>query len=334
MGGLAFGCAVVLIRSKVDTSIQAPGRLGIDVNLRELGVIPSARLDPELRAIGRRSARAALAGIKSWKKGKAPSILATPPEAASAPPLDSLELVTWTRKPSVIAEAFRSSMASILFSSENGDQPRVLVITSPSSQEGKTTVVSNLAIALAEINHRVLLIDADMRLPRLHTVFDLPNTFGLSDVLYERKPIEEYSDEELVRKTHIPELYVLSAGPARTSLSRLLYSSRMRELIARCRRTFDTILIDSAPVLSVPDARILARVSDAVVLVLRAHRTHQEAALAAVQCFEEDGRRVLGTILNDWNPHQSAYGTYGGAYRPYGYGGYPPPPHSADDFER
>jgi Mrp family chromosome partitioning ATPase len=90
----------------------------------------------------------------------------------------------------------------------------------------------------------------------------------------------------------------------------------MKDLLARFRGTFDTILLDSAPVLTVPDARILARAADAVVLVIRAHQTHQESAFAAVRCFEEDGRRVLGTILNDWNPKRSPYGPYRG------YGGY------------
>jgi Mrp family chromosome partitioning ATPase len=94
----------------------------------------------------------------------------------------------------------------------------------------------------------------------------------------------------------------------------------MTELIRRLRRSFDIILIDSPPVLSVPDARILARNADAVILVARAHQTQQEAAIAAARCFAEDGRRILGTILNDWNPNVSAYGQYGfyGAYAAYG----------------
>jgi Mrp family chromosome partitioning ATPase len=86
------------------------------------------------------------------------------------------------------------------------------VFTSASPGEGKTTVVSNLAISLAQINQRVLLIDADMRLPRAHMIFDTPNNFGLSDVLNERKPIDEYLDESLVRKTSIPNLFLLPAG--------------------------------------------------------------------------------------------------------------------------
>jgi capsular exopolysaccharide synthesis family protein len=310
LSGLFCGAVFVIARSRSDASIQVPGPLEVHLNLRELGIIPVATTDPGIRALPA-SPRATGPG----KNGRGGATTAQSEKSSK----DCLELVTWCRKTSVISEAFRSTMTSILFSGENGDRPKVLVITSPSPQEGKSTVVSNLAIALAEINHRVLLIDADMRLPRLHSIFDLPNTFGLSDVLHDRMPIHEYAEESLVRKTHIPDLYVLPAGPARTNLSRLLYSTKMKELITRFRDSFDTILIDSAPVLSVPDSRFLARAADAVVLVVRAHRTHQEAAYAAVRCFEEDGRQILGTILNDWDPKVSAYGHYGhyGHYNSY-----------------
>src|SRR6185503_375263 len=92
---------------------------------------------------------------------------------------ERLELVSWNRKSSLVAEAFRTALTSILFSSQKSSRPRVIVFTSPSPKEGKTTVVCNMSTALAEIKHRVLLIDADMRRPRLHKVFDLENEFGL-----------------------------------------------------------------------------------------------------------------------------------------------------------
>jgi Mrp family chromosome partitioning ATPase len=94
----------------------------------------------------------------------------------------------------------------------------------------------------------------------------------------------------------------------------LLYSDRLGRLLTRLNNSFDAVLIDSPPVLNVPDARILARSAGPVILVIRAHQTHQESALAAVRCFEEDGAVVLGTILNDWNPKRSTDGRYGGVY--------------------
>jgi capsular exopolysaccharide synthesis family protein len=315
MGGMLCGALFVVVRSSLDELIQSPGTLRVQLNMRELGVIPSAVMFPELRTKPRLLGSGE--GRKNGDKGSSTDILI--PAGKSSLPPECLELITWSRKTAVISEAFRSVMTSILFSDENQSKPQVLVITSPTPQDGKTTVTTNLAIALAEINQRVLLIDADMRLPRLHSIFNLPNTFGLSDFLNERRAVDEYVDEELVRKTHIPNLYAMCAGPARSNPARRLYSTRMTALLERFRGEFDAVLIDSAPVLSVPDARILAQAADGVVVVIRAHRTHQESAVAALRCFEEDGRRVLGTILNDWNPKRSPYGSYGqyGAYSSY-----------------
>jgi capsular exopolysaccharide synthesis family protein len=304
LGGLLCGAGFVIVKSRANLTVQTPGSLEAGLNLRELGVIPSAKVDKQLR------------NVRAFRR--LPSANGTPRTPGT---VDCLEMAATSLTPSAMAEAFRSTMTSMLLSGE-GDPPKVLVFTSASPGEGKTTVVSNLAISLAQINQRVLLIDADMRLPRAHLIFDTPNNFGLSDVLNERKPIDEYLDESLVRKTHIPNLFLLSAGPARTNLSRLFHSTRMNELLARFRDMFDIVLIDTAPVLVVPDSRILARRSDAVVLVVRAHQTHQAAAFAAANRFASDGTRVLGTILNDWNP-RSATHSYGGYYAKKGYGYYP-----------
>ena len=217
----------------------------------------------------------------------------------------------------MLAEAFRATLISILSSEQNGKGRQVILVTSPSPQEGKSTVIANLAIALAEINQRVLLIDADMRRPRLHAVFNHANTSGLSDLLREKTPCDEYPAEALARKTHVPRLFLLPSGPGCVNVSRLFYSPRMVELALRLRNEFDTVLIDTPPVLHVADARILSRLADAVVLVLRAGRTTREAAAMAVQVFEADGVPVLGTVLNDWNPR-----TMGRGYHPSDYHSY------------
>src|SRR4029079_16687583 len=101
-----------------------------------------------------------------------------------------VEMISWGQRSSLVAESIRTTLTSILFSRQNGDRPRVLVLTSASPKEGKTTVVSNLAIALAQINQRVLLIDGDMRRPRLHSVFDVDNRHGLSDLLIDKTALD------------------------------------------------------------------------------------------------------------------------------------------------
>ena len=221
-----------------------------------------------------------------------------------------MELATWQRKPSVIAESFRATLVSILFSGENGNRPRVLTMTSAGPAEGKSTVVSNLAIALAEVKQKVLIIDADLRKPRQHDIFDLPNDKGLTDILLSREPLDALP-EGVIQQTMMPELFVLTAGSRSSTASSLLYANRMGELLAALRKEFDTILIDTPPMLNIPDARVLGRISDRVILVVRSGKTTRDAALAAWQRFREDGTPMLGTILNDWNPKRSPNGYYG-----------------------
>ena len=302
LGGLFCGAVLIIVRSRTDVRVHAPDALGAMLSIQQLGVIPSAKVDPEVRALARRSRS------KIDKPGVAKMLFKSETTNRS----ESLELVTWTRNRSILAEAFRATMTSILFAHENGSPCQVLLVTSPSPQEGKSTVLSNLGVALAEIGQRVLLIDGDTRLPRLHTIFDVPNTYGLGDILTERTPVGDYSDEMLTRTTEIPGLHVIPAGPARSQQLRLLYSTRMKELIQRARGSFDIILIDSPPVLSVPDARILSLAADAVILVVRAHKTPSGAAALAASRFQEDGRPIFGTILNDWNAKASGDPTYGG----------------------
>ncbi len=221
-----------------------------------------------------------------------------------------VEVSVWKRKPTLMAESFRATLTSILFSGQNGDQPRVVTLTSPGPAEGKTTVVSNLAVALAEINRKVLLIDADLRKPRQHQIFNVSKDHGLAEILLERGPLNEESLNGSIRATEVENLFVLPAGEQTLGSTNLLYSKRMAELLERLDEAFDMILIDTPPMMQIPDARILGRLSDAVILVLRAGQTTRDTALAARERLAADGTRVLGTILNYWDPKKSSGGYY------------------------
>jgi len=237
-----------------------------------------------------------------------------------------VELSTWQRKPSVVGESFRATLVSILFSGENGGRPRIMVVTSSNPGEGKSTVVSNLGIAVAEVNQRVLLIDADLRRPRLHDIFNLKNDSGLSDLLRSKETVSA-ALAGAIQQTHIPDLYVLTSGSTTSAATSLLYSNRMPEVLQKLRTEFETIFIDTPPMLQIPDARVLGRMVDSVIMVVRSGKTTRDAAMAARQRFSEDGTRMLGTILNDWNPKRSPNGYYGyqngydGVYKN-GYNGY------------
>src|SRR6266516_2601203 len=140
-----------------------------------------------------------------------------------------MEMVSFQQKASLLAESYRTTLTSILFSRQHGDRPRVLVFTSASPKEGKTTVVCNLGISLAEINQRVLLIDGDMRRPRIHTVFDVDNKHGLSDLLLEKTPLNGVKLQAACAPTTVPGLYVLPSGSSRHNASSLLHSARLSE---------------------------------------------------------------------------------------------------------
>jgi capsular exopolysaccharide synthesis family protein len=180
----------------------------------------------------------------------------------------------------------------------------VLVFASGNPAEGKTTTVTNIAIAASEMRMKVLVIDADLRRPRVHQIFDLSNEHGLTDCL--RNDLTEEEVGKLVRPSTVPNLHVLTSGPETSAAAQLLYSPNLEALIRRFRLEYDMILIDTPPMLQMTDARIISRQSDGVVLVARAGKTPRETLNAAKERFQEDGVYVVGSILNDWNPNLTA----------------------------
>ncbi|MCL5742717.1 MAG: CpsD/CapB family tyrosine-protein kinase [Acidobacteria bacterium] len=232
-----------------------------------------------------------------------------------------VELVAWN-KPSVVADSFRLVLTSILFGDRHGS-PRVIVLSSANPKEGKTTVISNLAVAIAEANQRVLLIDGDMRRPRIHEIFGVENGPGVADLLRELNPLDAASVKRLVRASGIPNLSLLTSGHSDLAAMNLVYSPRLEEAVHFLRQDYDIVLIDSPPALQMADARVLARCADAVILVVRAQRTMRDAAKLACERFAQDGTHIFGAILNDWEPQESpsyAYRKYYDHYHSY-YGG-------------
>jgi capsular exopolysaccharide synthesis family protein len=210
----------------------------------------------------------------------------------------------------LLAESFRTTLTSIFFSGNNGTRPRVLVLTSASPKEGKTTIASNLAISVAEISHRVVLIDADMRRPRLHEIFQMENTSGLGDLLLHDQPLRDDQVGAALRPSRIPGLSLITSGTHRHAASTLVHSDRLPELIAILRRKFDSVVIDTPPMVNISDARMLARHGDALILVVRSAVTTRDAAALAQRRFAEDGIPLMGVILNGWNPKTPGYHYY------------------------
>jgi succinoglycan biosynthesis transport protein ExoP len=308
--GVFFAMLLIIRQERVDRTIHAPGEAPGYLKLPELGVILSARADMSLGGHGlARGIRALSEASKSGKRAEGDS-----PAVSNAPAKRSgrkVELITWENRSSLFSECFRTTAASLLFTELDGKAPHVLVVTSCSPQDGKSTTASNLAVALAETKRRVLVIDADLRRPHMHSIFQLENNWGLIDILQSNIDIHEYPLDMLAQETSVPNVYVLTSATHTESIVHLLHSARLPELLRRLRREFDVVIIDAPPVACIADARVLARLADGVVFVVRSTKTTRDMALAACRQFREDGSRVIGTILNMWDPRDSSQrGTY------------------------
>jgi receptor protein-tyrosine kinase len=178
-------------------------------------------------------------------------------------------------------------------------------------------VSSNLALALAEIGRPVLLIDGDLRKGRLHDIFQVSNAWGLSDLLAGKKP--PAGRDKMYFETCYPRLSLLPAGSTPSSIAGLLHSPGALEFLNRMREEFHTVLIDTPPMLQMSDARVLGRLADAVILVVRSAQTTRDEVMAAAQRLAEDGTRVLGSVLNEWDPRKASHAGYSHPYRQYLY---------------
>jgi succinoglycan biosynthesis transport protein ExoP len=280
MFGTLIAAGLVFLRERLDHSIKSPTMTRRLLNTPELGVIPNLRLN------GNGVIRQAV------RNGRDVSI-----EGADDP---AGALVTWQTGPAFVAESFRGTLASIL-RNQAGRKQKTILITSAGPAEGKTTVVQNLGIALAETGAKVLLVDADFRRPHLHRKFGLPNEFSMIDLVSESQPLDQYPPERFGIPTGIAGLSILPNRPTQDNVSKALYSPRLRAIFEILIQRYDTILVDAPPILHVADTRIMAPLTDALILVLRCGVTDREAALEAYRRIHEDGLSLLGTILTDYN---------------------------------
>jgi len=208
-------------------------------------------------------------------------------------------LITVNQPFSVHADAFRTLRTNIRVSSV--DKPvRMLVVTSSNPAEGKTTLVANLGVVMAQAGNSVILVDCDLRRSRLHKVFGLPNREGLTNALLEDEPVLE----DWLRETGVENLRVLTSGPLPPNPSDLLGSQKMRGLVEQLRSGADIVLFDTPPVLLVSETAVLAMEADGVVLVADAGGTRRAAARQTAERFEQLGIQVLGVALNRVPSHR------------------------------
>jgi succinoglycan biosynthesis transport protein ExoP len=293
--GLVGGVGLALFREYLDNTVKSPDDIEALTGLPSLAVVPSL---PGLNASHGRFSRLAREAA---------------PQAASGP---RVELLSYIQPKSQISEAFRALRTSLLLSQAD-HPPQVILVTSALPREGKTTAAVNLAVTLAQLGDRTLLMDSDLRKPGIRRALNLTigKEVGLSSYLAGVSTL----DEVTIPHPTINNLVALTTGPVPPSPADLLSSHRMREAIVELRHRFKFIVIDSPPVMAATDAVILSALTDGVLLVVRSGETPKEAftrtrdLLAAVKC------RLLGVVLNAVDSSAPDY-YYSYRYYPYAYG--------------
>ncbi len=226
--------------------------------------------------------------------------------------LDNGDLITLIEPRSPISEAFRSLRTNLQFASV--DKPlRTLLVTSPSPADGKTTIVANLGVVIAQSGRKVAVVDADMRRPMVQVRLKLPNRYGLSSLFVSKK----LDLNGTLQQTGTENLFALTTGAIPPNPAELLGSEKMNEILGEIGKIVDVIIIDSPPVIAVTDSAILANRVDGVLLVVKPGQTKMEAARQAVEQLKRAGANLFGVVLNDVNFSRSRYSYY--HYRGYYY---------------
>ncbi|HKZ78750.1 MAG TPA: polysaccharide biosynthesis tyrosine autokinase [Pyrinomonadaceae bacterium] len=237
-------------------------------------------------------------------------LMASSPSPMSGPETTALAMVDDVRSP--VAESYRHLRTSLLLSSA-GQPPKTILVTSSQPSEGKTTTAINTAFMLAQTGAEVLIIDCDLRRPRLHAHFEVPNTTGLTNLLSGESDLERL----IQPYERQPNLKLLTSGPVPPNPAELLGSEEMRRMLALLGERFSHIIIDSPPAISFTDASILSTMVDGVVLVVHGGRSSRAVVRRAKQQLLDVGAHIFGVVLNNVKLETQDYYYYSGYYSGY-----------------
>jgi succinoglycan biosynthesis transport protein ExoP len=295
-GGLLFGICGALFRDATDTRIQELGEMELLFAEASIGLLPYHDARAERK-------RAADMKTASW----------TPAVHSSASSLMAANAAVAATEPrAAYTEALRVLCTSLMQGNHGEPCGQVFLVTSSVSGEGKSMLSTNLAIVHAQRGKTVLLIDGDLRTPVLHQSLNLEADYGLSSLLFDGE-VEEVSSAVQVPFPGIPGLYVLPAGPVPAYPAELLASDGMAELVRICRRHYDYIIIDGAPILPVTDSALLARIADFTLVVARHNVTDRRSLERTCQILRSQGVHQIGMVLN------GVKASGGSQFRYYGY---------------
>ncbi len=278
--GLALGIGLAFFLEYLNNTISTAEEVERIVHLPPLGAIPS------LQSLTKRKSLA-----YGYSNHKSTALAVANGNGSNGS--NSLELISDHDSLSAYAESYRALRTSLLLSSAE-HAPRTMLVTSSHPGEGKTSIVANTAISLAQTGARVIILDGDMRRPRCHKILNTKNDTGLSTYLSRDIPL----DDVIVEETEIPNLHIIPAGPVPPNPSELLSAVKLRILLAQLQDRYDHIVIDSPPVIHVTDALIISPLVDGVVIAIKSGHTPREAVVRTKQALYDVNAKIFGVVLN------------------------------------
>jgi capsular exopolysaccharide synthesis family protein len=317
--GLLLGIAGALLIEFMDRTVKAPEEVERRLGLPILAVVQD--LAEVGKTYGYSSAYAYGYGYGSSPaaSGERPRVRASRSAPAgwlekkksAAPASAQIELVPHERPRTLISEAYRSLRTALLLSSAR--ELKIIAVTSAVAGEGKTATASNLAVVLAQLGRPVLIVDCDLRKPRLHQVFRVSNRVGLVNQL-----TGTAEADAVIQLTEVPNLWVVPSGPTPPNPSELLASARMRDWLRTLREQFDYVIVDTPPTLAVTDGTLVGALADGVVLTVRSHRVTREEARACRDRLRQADVKILGVVLNRYRSLQAGVAKGYKYYEAYG----------------
>ena len=226
--------------------------------------------------------------------------------------IEKIDLKAFEDSKSPVTEAYRTIRTNLRFSGIDRET-KIVEVTSSVPNEGKSTVIANLSIVMAQAGNKVLLVDCDFRNPTLHKLFGLPNK-GVSNCIARG---EDFHD--IIQHVDVENLDILTSGPVAPNPSEILMSNRMQAFLDQARAEYDYVLIDTPPVMPVTDSAVLSSRTDGVLLVVASGEDKPEIVQTAKTRLEQGGARILGCVLNKVKVAAGKYG-YGSNHYGYGYG--------------
>lgn len=334
--GLMLGCGLALLRDWLDYRLRSADEISAILSVPVLGVIPTMSEAPSIVARSQKvwlkfkpmltKAYRTIRPVVSCgvSKGKAKTFELTSSTPSDGNTMSEKQTIVGRsqkvrlKSKSVIAEAYRTIRTAVFFGVPKGEAKTIL-ITSPATGDGKTTLVSNLAIAMAQAGQKTLILDADLRRYMQHNIFQISNGKGISSIL-----AGTHTADEAIQHCPVEGLDLLPCDPEVPNPSEMLNSDAFAEMLKNLSERYERIIIDSPPVALVADSKILRALCDITLLVLRAEKSTRKLSQQARDGLLSVGAHILGAIVNDVSRKAGRYGYYTGYgyYAGYGHYGY------------